>query len=208
VLGALFLFGMILAQHPYSFIGVAVLLLLVGVWSFFSSSSREVADFAASVPSTTTAVIKKGEVESKERAEEKVEGSSREQTPPSFPSSPRRVGVSVSHETGLVDLRRGAVLLGELEVSNASQSQSQDEGGVHVHGDRRGGVQLEPPTLGEESDRGRDRESEGDSEGDSSGSGSGCGSSDSVWDINGGDLLSDSSPGWSSDSSSLSSTAS
>jgi hypothetical protein len=117
----------------------------------------------------------------------------------------------VSHEAGLVDLRRGAVLLGEFEVSNASQLQSQDEGGVHVHGDRRGGVQLEPPTLCEESDR--DRESEGDigsSDSDSSGSGSGCGSSDSVWDINGGDLLSDSSPGWSSDSdsSSLSSTAS
>jgi hypothetical protein len=212
VLGALFLFGMILAQHPYSFIGVAVLLLLVGVWSFFSSSSREVADgtAAASVPSTTTTVMKKGEVESKERAEEKVQESSREQTPPSFPSSPRRVGVSVSHETGLVDLRRGAVLLGEFDV-NASQSQ--DEGGVHVHGDRRGGVQLEPPTLCEESDRSIDRESEGDSEGDSSDSDrsvSGCGSSDSVWDINGGDLLSDSSPDWSSDSdsSSLSSTAS
>jgi hypothetical protein len=132
-----------------------------------------------------------------ERAEEKVQESSREQTPPSFPSSPRRVGVSVSHEAGLVDLRRGAVLLGEFEV-NASQPQ--DEGGVHVHGDRRGGVQLEPPTLCEESDR--DRESEGDS--DSDGSGSGCGSSDSVWDINGDDLLSDSSPGWSSDSDSLS----
>jgi hypothetical protein len=191
------------------------LLLLVGVWSFFSSSSREVADgtaASASVPSTTTTVIKKGEVGLVERAEEKVQESSREQTPPSFPSSPRRVGVSVSHEAGLVDLRRGAVLLGEFEV-NASQLQSQDEGGVHVHGDRRGGVQLEPPTLCEESDRGRDRESEGDSDSDSdSGSDSGCRSSDSVWDINGDDLLSDSSPGWSSDSdsnsSSLSSTSS
>jgi hypothetical protein len=182
---------------------VAVLLLLVGVWSFFSSSSRKVADHtpAASVLTFTTTVMKKGEVRLKERAEEKVQESSREQTPPSFPSSPRRVGVSVSHETGLVDLRRGAVLLGELEV-NASQSQSQEEGGVHVHGDRRGGVQLVPPTLCEESDRSRDRESEGDSDSDSSVSG--CGSSDSVWDINGDDLLSDSSPGWSSDSDSLS----
>jgi hypothetical protein len=184
VLGALFLFGMILAQHPYSFIGVAMLLLLVGVWSFFSSSSEE------AVASATI------------HAEKKDEESSRDQTPTSETDtllSPRRVGVSVFHEAGFVDLRRDAVLLGELEV-NASQLQSQDDGGVHVHGDRRGGVQLEPPTLGEESDR--DRESEEGSDSDSaSGSGSGCGSSDSVWDINGGD----SSPDWNSDSDSSSS---
>jgi hypothetical protein len=70
----------------------------------------------------------------------------------SLSSVPPLVTERVSLKAGLADLRRSVVLLGELEV-NASQSQ--DDGGVHIHGGRRGGVRLEPPTLGEESGKKR-----------------------------------------------------
>lgn len=174
LLGSLFLLGLVLVAHPLAFAGVG-LILLVGVayliFSYYTAPPEETPIFNSPLISPSNITLD-----------------------PSDSSFDRRGGITSAPSNVLVELRRGAVLLGS-EIETKELSPTEEESShlppKQVDIQRRGGVQLNWDVLD-------DLLSSSDEDEDSH-------SSDSIWNILN-DLMTDSSrSSYSDESSSFSS---